>query len=516
MVLITFGLWLLVIPFYPKRCSVCGCERAPAANLRQGLSQRSPWEIIGLVVVVLVILVAVFSNKSGDKPAPTISGGISDQLVAQMRADFHPSSMNWHRPLEMPEMKAIESRLFRERAAEIENYTTGEGHWLGNVAVINFCKPHDCDDHGGMLVVDTSSGQVAGSLRSPLNMDVFVGDYGSAKNIPVVLKSEIEDMNTGVLPRYQRRIRYVDGLSTVTNSGGPSEDRKVHVTPDFVGGNSLSDGRTYSVGLVVATSDIPVGTQLFAQGRVAGFGYAGIRSRPFAIIEDEQQPGKTLLCAMMPDEGTEVLSLYHQGESVQVFGEYMGALSLAGNPIMPTFSGCKVASPTDKVVRPAQVTDMPRPVPAIGIWSANSNEKGTATPATDNRSVSSTATKSDALTGTYSGRVHNTTARLSAAFGVTMQEQEGDALAGCVFVHQPLYGSGKLSGKSQTSKVTFDVPSSVGVIHFTGIVDGDDIRGTYVVQRTGVVQSGEFELHRQSELPSDFDPQNCTRDSTVQ
>jgi hypothetical protein len=471
------------------------------------------------VVVVLVILIAVFSNKSGDKLAPTISSGrIPDQLVAQMRADFHPSSMNWRRPLEMPEMKAIESRLFRERAAEIENYTTGEGHWLGNVAVINFCKPHDCGDHGGMLVVDTSSGQVAGSLRSPSDMDVFVGDYGSAENIPVVLKSEIEDVNTGVSPRYQKRIRYVDGSSTVTNSGGPSEDREVHVTPNYFGGNPLSDGRTYSVALIVAASEIPLRTQLFAQGRVASFGYAGTRSRPFAVIQDEQQPGKTLLCAMMPDEGTEVLSLYHQGESVQVFGEYMGTLSLAGNPSMPTFSDCKVASPTGNVVSPAQVADVQRPAPVADDRSVSSPaEEIATTPAADNTTLSSPAIKTDALTGTYSGKVHNTTARLWAAFGTTIQVQEGNRLSGCMFVQRPLFGSGKLSGKSQTSQVTFDVPSSVGVIRFTGTVDGDDIRGTYVVQRTGVVaESGEFELHRQSDLPTDFDPQTCPKDSAVQ
>lgn len=354
MVLITLGLWLLVIPLYPKRCSVCGCERAPAENFQQGLSRRSPWEIIGLVAVVLVILIAVFANKSGNKPGPTISSGrISDQLVAQMRADFHPASMSWHRPLEMLEMKGIENRLFGERATEIENYNTGEGHWLGNLAVINFCKPHDCGDHGGMLVLDTSSGQVAGSLRSSSDLVVFVGDYGSAENIPVVLKTEIEEVNTGVSPRYQKHISYVDGPSAVTNSSRSSEDHETHILANDAGGNPVSDGRTYSVALVVSASEIPVGTELFAQGRVASFGYAGMRSRPFAIMEDEQQPGKTLLCAMMPDEGAEVLSLYHQGESVQVFGKYMGILSLAGNPSMPTFSDCKVASPTDKVVRPA-------------------------------------------------------------------------------------------------------------------------------------------------------------------
>ena len=140
--------------------------------------------------------------------------------------------------------------------------------------------------------------------------------------------------------------------SVATNSSGPSDNRELQTPPNYAGGNPASDGRTYSVALIVAASDIPLETQLFAQGRVASFGYAGMRSRPFAVIQDEQQPGKTLLCAMMADEGAQVVSLYHQGEIVQVSGSYMGILSLAGNPSMPTLSDCKVASPTDKVVRP--------------------------------------------------------------------------------------------------------------------------------------------------------------------
>jgi hypothetical protein len=511
MVLITFGLWLFVIPFYPKRCSVCGCERTPAENFQEGLSQRSPWEIIGLVVAVLVMLIAVFANRSGDKPAPIINGGrISNQLVAQMRADFQPWSMSWRRPLQMPEMKRIESRLFGERATEIEKYTTGEGHWSGNLAIINFCKPHDCGDHGGMLVVDISSGQVAGSLLSPSDLVVFVGDYGSAENLPVVLKSEIEQEN------YQKHIRYVDGSSAVTNSGGPPEERELHILPNYAGENPVSDGRTYSVALIVAASEIPVGTQLFAQGRVASFGYADMRSRPFAVIQDEQEPRKTLLCAMMADEGAEVVSLYHQGEIVQVFGEYMGTLGLAGNPSMPTLSDCKVASPTDRVVRQAQVPEMSRPAPAAADGGAGSSpETETATPAADDKGVSPAETKTDTLTGLYSGKVHNTSARLWAAFGTTIQEGEGNTLSGCMSVHRPLYGSGKLSGRSLPSQVTFEVPSLVGVIRFTGIREKDSISGTYAVQRNGIAEYGEFELRRQGDLPTDFDAHNCPDDSAV-
>lgn len=93
MVLITFGLWLFVIPFYPKRCSVCGCVRS-ATNIQDAVAQRSPWELIGLVVVVLVILVAVFSNKSDDKPTPTpiTDNGPVSSALANVETASHVES----------------------------------------------------------------------------------------------------------------------------------------------------------------------------------------------------------------------------------------------------------------------------------------------------------------------------------------------------------------------------------------------------------------------------------------
>ena len=81
-----------MIPFYPKRCSVCGCIRS-ATNIKDAVAQRSPWEIIGLVVVVLVILVAVFANKSDDKPTPTPitdSWRVSNDIAPGQRRDGQP------------------------------------------------------------------------------------------------------------------------------------------------------------------------------------------------------------------------------------------------------------------------------------------------------------------------------------------------------------------------------------------------------------------------------------------
>ncbi len=127
------------------------------------------------------------------------------------------------------------------------------------------------------------------------------------------------------------------------------------VLQDGSGDHELrADGRVYSVALIVATPEIPVGAKLFAQGRVAIFDYAsGMSSRRFVVIADEEQPGKTLLCGMKGDEGAEVFSLYHVGEVVAVSGEYIATTSLAGYPAMPLLRDCNVAGPQDNVVRPA-------------------------------------------------------------------------------------------------------------------------------------------------------------------
>lgn len=130
-----------------------------------------------------------------------------------------------------------------------------------------------------------------------------------------------------------------------------SADNEVRLAPSNSGDSVVSDGRTYSVAPIAAAPEIPVGSKLFSQGRVERFGYAGMRSRPYAVVGDERRRGETLLCAMTAEEGAEVFSLYHLGEVVQVSGDYMGNLSLGGNPSMSILSGCRVADPRTSVVR---------------------------------------------------------------------------------------------------------------------------------------------------------------------
>lgn len=122
-------------------------------------------------------------------------------------------------------------------------------------------------------------------------------------------------------------------------------------------GDSASHGfpgnsRVYSVAQL-AESDIPVGTVVLVKGRIASFGYAGTHSKPFAVIEDEQQTGKALLCAMTENEGAEASSFYRVGEAVRVSGQYFGTSSIGGKPPMPSLYGCQMAGPQKDAVEPA-------------------------------------------------------------------------------------------------------------------------------------------------------------------
>jgi len=219
--------------------------------------------------------------------------------------------------------------------------------------------------------------------------------------------------------------------------------------------------------------------------------------------------------AMGADEGAEVISLYHLREAVQIYGEYMGVLSIVGNPSMPTFSDCKMASPTEKVVRPQQSA---APVKAqVPETTSLTTADSSIVPSEKETTASTPETKAtDTLTGVYSGKVHNTAVGIWASFDTMIQVEQGNAISGCMLVHRPLYGSGRLSGESRPLRVTFSVPSSVGVIRFTGTKTGESIAGTYVVQRNGIAaEYGEFELHRDRDLPAAFDSQKCPDDYAV-
>jgi len=103
MVLITFGLWLLVIPFYPIRCTTCGCTRSdgvpspsdPSGGRRGPLGGLTPWEVIGIAVVVLIVLAVIFAKMF----PPTDAGNTSAKSQAE--------SLGWVDPYEAPSAQAV-------------------------------------------------------------------------------------------------------------------------------------------------------------------------------------------------------------------------------------------------------------------------------------------------------------------------------------------------------------------------------------------------------------------------
>jgi len=78
MVLITFGLWLLVIPLYPARCMTCGLQRQEAVltNLSSWWESRTRNQklVMGLLLAVLIVAFLISSSIQNQQPAPIVEG----------------------------------------------------------------------------------------------------------------------------------------------------------------------------------------------------------------------------------------------------------------------------------------------------------------------------------------------------------------------------------------------------------------------------------------------------------
>jgi hypothetical protein len=98
MVLITFGLWLLVIPLYPARCINCGTSRGEAV-----LASMPKWArvLTGVLLVGIVGLIVIGTRSNEDQaqqssqPAPIIKGPdynevTRDAQFAELRAKCAP------------------------------------------------------------------------------------------------------------------------------------------------------------------------------------------------------------------------------------------------------------------------------------------------------------------------------------------------------------------------------------------------------------------------------------------
>lgn len=129
-------------------------------------------------------------------------------------------------------------------------------------------------------------------------------------------------------------------------------------------------------------------------------------------------------------------------------------------------------------------------------------------------SQASSTFKANEVTGTYSGTVTNLTFPSSARIEIKAREDEGGT-SGCMTVHPPLGGSGRLEGVIDGDSVQFSVISPMFEIVFQGLKRAEDIEGKYVVTVASAgKQNGTFELHRLNleGPPLDFDTSTCPTD----
>ncbi len=133
----------------------------------------------------------------------------------------------------------------------------------------------------------------------------------------------------------------------------PPEDHALHLLPNLSGRGAVSDGRTYSVGLLAAyQGTIPPGTELFTQGIFAGISYRGAfgMESPWDIVfvRDERDKRRALACLVDPEEIEGHNFPYHEGDRIQVHGISYVAYGYDG---FINFRQCQFSSPTDNVVQ---------------------------------------------------------------------------------------------------------------------------------------------------------------------
>jgi len=63
-VLLTSGFWLLAIPFYPKRCIVCGQSADRSKQETSGKKWISTWMGVLILLVLLVLIISALSSLS--------------------------------------------------------------------------------------------------------------------------------------------------------------------------------------------------------------------------------------------------------------------------------------------------------------------------------------------------------------------------------------------------------------------------------------------------------------------
>jgi hypothetical protein len=110
----------------------------------------------------------------------------------------------------------------------------------------------------------------------------------------------------------------------------------------------------------------------------------------------------------------------------------------------------------------------------------------------------------------FNGFINNDQANVSAAFQIAFDQSFG-SLSGCMSVKPPFSASGRLTGHSIGSYISFGAKDQTEEFSFSGTRDGENIAGTYHLERNGgPAESGTFTLVKVRPDASAFNAANCS------
>jgi hypothetical protein len=376
MVILTAGFWLLTIPFYPKRCTTCGCTEGGAARASLALADGSPrrerqlltaYGVIGAFVLV-VLLIWLAKLGSPDKPASTPATHTAVETVGSPVVAAEAEDHNVHisanyfggNPLSDGRTYSVYTLAVYQNKIPLHTELFVQGRIaqfvLGMIVLEDEKEPsmrmacfaknqdeyYDIQRYYPIGTTVQVSGEYAGdSARVALtDQKVFEGRPVLNNCIAAGATEDDKVVRPAQAPEMSRPV------PASPASPQSSSDANIHL--HYSGGVPVSDGRTYSVALIDANaSRLPVNTPLFVQGAVFAFS-----SGTTLVLRDEYTHAELGCNVLNADVYKAAQRDFPVDHPVKVFGKYLETFT--DNPTINgavLFGNCTVASPTDNVVR---------------------------------------------------------------------------------------------------------------------------------------------------------------------
>ena len=93
-VVITFGLWILAIPFYPKRCIICGELKSVNSWNSLTPTQKKTWGIVALVAIFAVILSHLMPSTNDSSVPRDTNSSTNPAEVTVPTSESHPIDLS--------------------------------------------------------------------------------------------------------------------------------------------------------------------------------------------------------------------------------------------------------------------------------------------------------------------------------------------------------------------------------------------------------------------------------------